>query len=160
MEGRIVRLPFQDRFPQNLAKIVLIGSHLSEDPMETLQHLRALRILILNDDAFVKDRMICSAEGFINLKHLELWNLQKLEKWTVQDQAMPKLSTLTIVNCGKLVMRPDELQIVRRLQQMNAWQIHEELENSLKTVEAQMRADNVQPLPKIMFETFQWTIKD
>ncbi|KAK4406072.1 hypothetical protein Sango_0613700 [Sesamum angolense] len=152
MEGRLVRLPFQDRFPQNLAKIVLIGSHLSEDPMETLQHLRALRILILNDDAFVKDRMICSAEGFIELKHLELRNLQKLEKWTVQDQAMPKLSTLTIVNCGKLVMRPDELQIVRRLQQMNAWQIHEELENSLKTVEAQMRADNVQPLPKIMFE--------
>ncbi|KAL0414109.1 UNVERIFIED_CONTAM: putative disease resistance protein RXW24L [Sesamum radiatum] len=152
IEGSIFHLPVHDKISQNLAKIVLIGSHLSEDAMKTLQHLPNLRILILKDDAFVEDKMICSAGGFIELKHLELRNLQNLGEWTVEDQAMPKLSSLAIVNCRKLEMPPEGLKFVRRLQQMNVWEVHEELEKSLKMVEEQMRMDNVQPLPKIMFE--------
>ncbi|KAK4425312.1 putative disease resistance protein RXW24L [Sesamum alatum] len=152
MEGHVFRLPVHDRISQNLAKIVLVGSQLVEDPMKTLQHLPKLRVLILNDDAFVENEMICSATGFIELENLELWNLPNLGEWIVEDRAMPKLSTLAIVNCRKLKMPPEGLQFVRRLQQMNVWEVHEELEKSLEKVEEQMRMDNVQPLPKIMFK--------
>ncbi|XP_011091417.1 probable disease resistance protein RF45 [Sesamum indicum] len=152
MEGHIFRLPVHDRISGSLAKLVLVGSQLGEDPMKTLQHLPKLRELILNDDAFVEKEMVCSAAGFIELERLEIWNLHKLGKWTVQDQAMPKLSTLAIVNCRKLEMPPEGLQFVRRLQQMNVWEVHEELEKSLKKVEEQMRMENVQPLPKILFK--------
>ncbi|KAK4425317.1 putative disease resistance protein [Sesamum alatum] len=152
VEGHICHLPVHSKISQNLAKIVLIGSQLRQDPMKTLEHLPKLRVLILNDDAVVENKMICSAAGFIELERLELRNLQNFGEWIVEDQAMPKLSTLAIVNCRKLKMLPGELQFVRRLQQMNIRHVHEELEKSLKMVEEQMRMDNVQPLPKIMFE--------
>ncbi|KAL0349134.1 UNVERIFIED_CONTAM: hypothetical protein Sangu_1141200 [Sesamum angustifolium] len=151
MEGHIFHLPVHDRISPNLAKIVLVGSQLGEDPMKTLQHLPKLHELILNDDAFVENKMNCSAGGFSELQNLELWNLPKLGEWIVEDQAMPKLSSLAIVNCRKLEMPPQGLKFVRRLQQMNAWEVHEELEKSLKKVEEQMRMEDVQHLPKIMF---------
>ncbi|KAL0349146.1 UNVERIFIED_CONTAM: putative disease resistance protein [Sesamum angustifolium] len=152
MEGHICHLPIHSKISQNLAKIVFIGSQLRQDPMKTLEHIPRLRILILNDDAFVENKMICSAAGFIELERLELLNLPNLGEWIVEDQAMPKLSTLAIVNCGKLKMLPEELQFVRRLQQMKVQQVHEQLENSLRMVEEQMRMNNVQPFPTIMFE--------
>ncbi|KAL0456786.1 UNVERIFIED_CONTAM: putative disease resistance protein [Sesamum latifolium] len=151
IEGHICHLPIHSKISPNLAKIVLIGSQLRQDPMKTLEHLPRLRVLILND-AFVENKMICSAAGFIELERLELRNLPNLGEWIVEDQAMPKLSTLAIVNCGKLKMLPEELQFVRRLQQMKVRQVHEQLEKSLKMVEEQMRMDNVQPFPKILFE--------
>ncbi|KAL0293785.1 UNVERIFIED_CONTAM: putative disease resistance protein [Sesamum calycinum] len=96
MEGHICHLPIHSKISQNLAKIVFIGSQLRQDPMKTLEHLPRLRVLILNDDAFVENKMICSAAGFIELERLELLHLPNLGEWIVEDQAMPKLSTLAI----------------------------------------------------------------
>ena len=46
--------------------------------------------------------MTCHAMGFPRLKVLELNSLRNLEKWKVDEGAMPKLSSLQIRRCEKL----------------------------------------------------------
>ncbi|KAG8369858.1 hypothetical protein BUALT_Bualt14G0057300 [Buddleja alternifolia] len=138
LEGHFRRLPVFDDISQNIARIELIGSELIDNPMRTLEKLPNLRVLVLNDDAFIGKEMVCSAAGFVELKHLELLNLQKLEKWTVEEGAMPKLSTLAIQSCGKLIMLTEELQFVGRLRQMIVSRVHEELKANLGEVHVLM----------------------
>ncbi|CAA3023596.1 Hypothetical predicted protein [Olea europaea subsp. europaea] len=49
-----------------------IGSELKEDPMATLDKLPKLQVLILQDNAFVGEKMICIKSGFKKLNWLEL----------------------------------------------------------------------------------------
>ncbi|KAG8369850.1 hypothetical protein BUALT_Bualt14G0056500 [Buddleja alternifolia] len=151
IEGHISRLPLHNEISPNLAKIVLIGSKLIDDPMKILEKLPKLRVLVLKNDASIGKEVICSATGFVELKRLELLNLQYLEKWTVEEGAMPKLSILAIVNCGKLIMLPKELEFVCRLQQLKVSQMCKAFEDNLQIVEGLMRHKG-QHMPSITFE--------
>ncbi|KAG8369844.1 hypothetical protein BUALT_Bualt14G0055900 [Buddleja alternifolia] len=151
IEGQICRLPPHDGISRNLAKIVLIGSELMDDPMKTLEKLPKLRVLVLKNDAFVGKTMTCSETGFIELKRLQLLNMQYLEKWTVEEGAMPKLSTLEIVNCGKLIMLPKELNFFV-ISSMKKSGMCEEFEDSFnRRVDGKMK-DKEQNVPSITFE--------
>ncbi|KAG8369845.1 hypothetical protein BUALT_Bualt14G0056000 [Buddleja alternifolia] len=141
MEGHFRWLPLFNKISQNIARIELIGSELIENPMRILEKLPKLRVLVLNDDAFIGKEMVCSKAGFVELKHLELLNLQKLEKWIVEEGAMPKLSILEIGNCGKLKMLPEELPFVCRLQKMKVSGVHEEFKANLRKVYEMMKQD-------------------
>ncbi|KAL0349140.1 UNVERIFIED_CONTAM: Disease resistance protein RPP8 [Sesamum angustifolium] len=128
--GHISRLPLHDEISSNLAKIVLDGSELMEDPMPTLEKLPKLRVLVLGVDAFAGKTLSCSAPGFIELRRLELLNLQYLEKWTVEEGAMLRLSILTIVNCKKLKELPKGLLSVSTLQQIRVKGMCKEFQES------------------------------
>ncbi|KAL0456787.1 UNVERIFIED_CONTAM: Disease resistance RPP8-like protein 3 [Sesamum latifolium] len=129
--GHISRLPLHEEISSNLAKIVLDGSELMEDPMPTLEKLPKLRVLVLSVDAFAGKTLSCSAPGFIELRRLELLNLQYLEKWTVEEGAMLRLSNLTIVNCKKLKELPKGLLSVSTLQQMRVKGMCKEFKESV-----------------------------
>ncbi|KAF8013824.1 hypothetical protein BT93_I1626 [Corymbia citriodora subsp. variegata] len=100
--GRIEKLPEHKNLPQQLRKLALFGSKLEEDPTPILEKLQHLAILILGFDAFVGKKMVCSARGFPQLKHLILFDMSNLEMWKVVEGAMPHLSRLGIEGCPKL----------------------------------------------------------
>ncbi|XP_060188193.1 protein RECOGNITION OF PERONOSPORA PARASITICA 7-like [Lycium barbarum] len=110
-EGYIGCLPSYAKISQSFTQLILKKSDLREDPMSMLEKLPNLGGLVLSDDAYTGKVMACSALGFPKFKRLELLNLPFLEKWMVEDKAMPQLSTLKISNCSKLEILPKCLQI-------------------------------------------------
>ncbi|KAL0287470.1 UNVERIFIED_CONTAM: putative disease resistance RPP8-like protein 2 [Sesamum calycinum] len=153
MEGHLCRMPMHYKFSQNLTKIIFIGSELIEDPMRTLEKLPKLRVLVL-DDAFVGKETVCSSSGFLELKILELLNLHALEKWTVEDGAMPKLSTLVLANCRRLEMLPEGLQFVRGLQELDVSRMSKDFQKRIRNVDPEMGRDThkVQHVPSIVLD--------
>ena len=63
--------------------------------------------------------MRCKATGFGQLRFLRFECLHNLEKWNVDEGAMPNLSVLTIVYCPKLEMVPNGLRFVKTLRELN-----------------------------------------
>ncbi|KAK4427858.1 Disease resistance protein RPH8A [Sesamum alatum] len=152
LEGHIRRLPLLHEFSSNLAKIVLVRSELTKDPMPTLEKLPKLRALVLDVDAFIGKKMVCSASGFTELRRLELSNLHYLEKWIVEDKAMLQLSNVVIVNCQKLMMKPEELEFVRHLPQLQQIRVSgmcKEFKDSISMVKDMYK---VQHVPSITIE--------
>ncbi|KAK8603459.1 hypothetical protein V6N13_085645 [Hibiscus sabdariffa] len=64
---------------------------LQEDPMPTLGKLPNLRLLILDEHAFMGKKMVCSAPHFPQLESLILDRFWYLEEWEVEEGAMPAL---------------------------------------------------------------------
>ncbi|XP_073107013.1 putative disease resistance RPP13-like protein 3 isoform X2 [Elaeis guineensis] len=83
LEGRLffreMQLPHSGRFPPKLTKLVLTNSKLEQDPMPVLKNLPNLKLLALKLDAYVGEKMSCSADGFPLLQHLILTSLTNLE---------------------------------------------------------------------------------
>ncbi|KAK8618426.1 hypothetical protein V6N13_132418 [Hibiscus sabdariffa] len=86
----------------NLAYIQLTRCKLEEDPMPMLGRLPNLRVLEVENNGFIGERMLCFAPGFPHLYTLRLWGLDNLEELKVFDGAMPSLWRLEIENCGNL----------------------------------------------------------
>ncbi|GLT70831.1 hypothetical protein SLA2020_428870 [Shorea laevis] len=117
IEGRIDNLPEYHEFPPYLAKLTLWGSRLQEDPMKTLEKLPNLRYFS-GWEVFVGKKMVCSREGFPQLKTLLLRGLPNLEEWTVEEGAMPSLARLGISDCYKLKMVPEGLMFITTLKEL------------------------------------------
>ncbi|XP_078159188.1 putative disease resistance protein At1g59780 [Carex rostrata] len=110
------KLPIDNiKFPPNLTKLTLTNSGLKEDPMPTLERLEALKFLSLQDGAYTGTQMVCSTEGFPQLQFLELTKLENLENWELKWRAMPRLTTLRIVQCQKLNNLPDLYHVTDKL---------------------------------------------
>ncbi|XP_039140289.1 putative disease resistance protein At1g50180 [Dioscorea cayenensis subsp. rotundata] len=103
----------------NLIKLALRSSFLVEDPLVTLGKLDNLQVLELWKDAFVGKEMICLEKGFPQLKRLEFGDLDSLEEWKIEDEAMPRLRKLKISVCEKLVMLPHGLGRITSLQELD-----------------------------------------
>ena len=89
--------------PRNLKILTLLRSGLTEDPMPVLGKLPQLRVLNLLARYYLGQEMVCHADqNFPELRVLKLWNLEKLELWTVENGAMPQLRVLEIRRCEKL----------------------------------------------------------
>nr|XP_019703738.2 LOW QUALITY PROTEIN: putative disease resistance RPP13-like protein 3 [Elaeis guineensis] len=112
------QLPNSNEFPQSLTNLLLHGSELEVDPMATLEKLPNLRVLRLSFGAYTGKEMVCSAGGFMQLQHLELYGLTGLEDWRVEKGAVPTLNRLEIYRCEKLKMLPQGLRYVTTLEEM------------------------------------------
>ncbi|PIN26723.1 hypothetical protein CDL12_00517 [Handroanthus impetiginosus] len=102
----------------NLVELQLIGSQIEGDVMQVLGNFPMLKSLSLRLDAFSGTEMICNATAFPQLKYLLLIDLPNLEKWKVEEGAMPNLSYLHIWNCTELEMIPDGLRFITTLQEL------------------------------------------
>ena len=115
--NRIKKLPEVQKFSQNLAKLTLCDTCLEEDPMPTLEKLLNLKILRLLRYSFKGKDMVCSKGGFPLLQYLLLSELDKLEKWSMKEGAMPSLCHLIISDCDNLKIL-DGLMFVTTLQEL------------------------------------------
>ncbi|XP_039139866.1 disease resistance protein RPP8-like [Dioscorea cayenensis subsp. rotundata] len=123
LEAKLERLPDVNTqcLLTNLIKLTLKFSFLVEDPLVTLGKLDNLQVLVLYNDAFVGREMVCLEKGFPQLKRLEFGDLDSLEEWKIEDEAMPRLRKLVIHRCGKLVMLPHGLGRITSLQELEVW---------------------------------------
>ncbi|KAJ6355038.1 hypothetical protein OIU77_005600 [Salix suchowensis] len=118
IEGQIEKLPECQQFSANLSKLNLLGSKLTEDPMPTLEKLPNLRILRLQMDSFLGNKVVCLDKGFPQLKSLFLYDLPNLEEWKVVEGAMANLFHLEISNCTSLKTVPEGLRFINSLREM------------------------------------------
>ncbi|XP_078152557.1 putative disease resistance protein At1g59780 [Carex rostrata] len=88
------------KFPPNLTKLTLTKSRLKEDPMPTLERLQALKVLSLQEEAYIGKQM-------------------NLEIWVVGRKTLLKLSTLRLVHCRKLNQLPRKLTQLPNLDDIN-----------------------------------------
>ncbi|CAL5441746.1 unnamed protein product [Camellia sinensis] len=139
--GIIPELPDYCRgFSPNLIELTLGGCKLEEDPMPTLERLPNLQYLFLRNCAFVGDKMVCSANGFPQLKTLHL-SLLMLKEWEVEKGAMPNLSNLEIDFCRELEMVPEGLRFIATLQQFTTSRMSKNFNNKLRRVNGEEGED-------------------
>ncbi|OMO61191.1 putative Disease resistance protein RPP13 [Corchorus capsularis] len=150
---RMSKLPQHHHFPSSMAYVSLRGTFLEEDPMPTLEKLRNLRILNLEDDAFAGNKMVCSAQGFPKLDSLIIKGLYDLEEWEVDEGAMLALRYLEISYCRKLEMLPEGFRFVATLQELKITAMPKTFQDKL--VQGGEDFHKVQLIPSIIFkETF------
>ncbi|CAL5362238.1 unnamed protein product [Camellia sinensis] len=133
-------LEYCQGFCPNLIKLSLMACKLEEDPMPTLERLPNLQYLFLGG-AFVGDKMVCSANGFPQLKTLYLSFLVHLKEWEVEKGAMPNLSALEIGSCRELEMVPEGLRFIATLQQFTITDGSENFNNKLRRVNGEEGED-------------------
>ncbi|KZV32324.1 hypothetical protein F511_04032 [Dorcoceras hygrometricum] len=102
----------------SLSELKLMGCKIKEDPMRALGKFPSLQKLCLGYGAFVGRKMSIQASSFPNLKNLEIHNLPYLEEWSLDEGAMPNLSSLIMRRCPKIKMIPDKLRF-RHLKHMD-----------------------------------------
>ncbi|KAI7988703.1 Disease resistance protein RPP8 [Camellia lanceoleosa] len=90
-------------FPPNLTKLTLKFTFLKENPMETLKKLPKLKILKLDSNSYIGQKMVCSGrrgidDNFPQLQVLEVFNLPFLVELILEKEVMPQLKKLRISN--------------------------------------------------------------
>ncbi|GMP37662.1 hypothetical protein CsSME_00009246 [Camellia sinensis var. sinensis] len=139
--GFIVKLPKYQDFSSSIIKLQLCSCKLQEDPMPTLERLLRLQFLNLDFDAFVGDKMVCSDNGFPQLKTLQLHCLKHLKEWEVEIGALPNLTVLAIHYCQGLEMVPEGLRFIATLQQFTIQEMSEKFNNKLRGVNGEEGED-------------------
>ncbi|MQM18113.1 hypothetical protein Taro_051100 [Colocasia esculenta] len=104
--------------PSNLTQLTINRTKLDQDPLQLLEGLPELRVLILLKESYVGKEMVCSPGGFLRLEVLRMEYLEELEQWGVGDGAMVCLKSLSIRGCSKLEVLPQELQNMHALQEL------------------------------------------
>ncbi|KAF2322079.1 hypothetical protein GH714_006361 [Hevea brasiliensis] len=94
LTGKLKNQHLVSEFPQNLIELTLSASGLVEDPMQILDKLPKLQILILMSKSFAGKKMLCSYGGFPKLEVLKFKKMEPLEEWNVEKGALPSLKSL------------------------------------------------------------------
>ncbi|GMQ10710.1 hypothetical protein CsSME_00053607 [Camellia sinensis var. sinensis] len=141
MFGFIPELPKYQDFSPSIIKLQLCSCKLQEDPMPTLESLLCLQFLNLDFDAFVGDKMVCSANGFPQLKTLQLQCLMHFKEWEVESGALSNLSVLAIHYCQGLEMVPEGLRFIDTLQQFTIEEMSENFNNKLRGINGEEGED-------------------
>ncbi|XP_042495146.1 probable disease resistance protein RF45 [Macadamia integrifolia] len=117
LSGKIERLPEDPyhEFPPRLTELKLWNSRLRPDAMTTLEKLPNLMSLSLLNSSFMGKKIVCSVEGFPQLRILKIYHLET-EEWEIKEGALPKLNRLCILGCYKLKKIPLGLRFVASLQ--------------------------------------------
>ncbi|KAM7466492.1 hypothetical protein LguiB_014054 [Lonicera macranthoides] len=116
-----------------LTNLYLSNSKLVEDPMPILEALPNLHSLTLSN-AFEGEEMVCSSNGFLQLKSLQLVALNNFQSWRIEDGAMLQLSILEFLDCSRLRMIPNGLRFITTLHELKAIDMHKEFSQRVQAV--------------------------
>ncbi|KAI8522360.1 hypothetical protein RHMOL_RhmolUnG0001100 [Rhododendron molle] len=110
-----------EKLPPNVAKLVLIRTHLTTDPTEALKKLQKLKFLHLGDKSYSGKELVCSGErgNFRQLEVMEIVYLPKLERVVVEEGGMPRLRDFCIIDCSPETRIPDRMRNVMRTVKTN-----------------------------------------
>eukprot|EP01018_Ginkgo_biloba_P008400 Gb_25799 [translate_table: standard] len=106
---------------QNLLVLILIQCECTDYPaLETMPNLRFLT-LWWNIRCLKLRTEFGKSGGFSKLERLELFGFRNLEEFPkLEDGAMPCLKSLRVWNCGSLKKRPDGIERLINLEEINA----------------------------------------
>ncbi|KAI3947414.1 hypothetical protein MKW92_026563 [Papaver armeniacum] len=106
------------KFPPNLTQLSLNQSFFMEDPMGNLQYLPKLRNLTLYWCKYEGEEMVCSSQGFPELKYLNVVSFENVKDWRVDRGGMPRLKEFHIEDFPKLSMLPEGLKFITTLEKL------------------------------------------
>ncbi|WCJ36120.1 Disease resistance protein (CC-NBS-LRR class) family [Euphorbia peplus] len=152
LEGTLEKLPGWFGLMENLTKLRLGFSHLSDNPALVLQVLPNLRNLTLWHayDGRQMGKEFCKAGGFPKLEVLSIAS-HVLEEWTeLEEGALPSLLYLHIHNCLRLRMLPEGLQFVSTLMQLDLLPLLDEHAERLKP-DGGPENHKIKNIPRISF---------
>ncbi|XWS07753.1 hypothetical protein CRYUN_Cryun41cG0017700 [Craigia yunnanensis] len=137
--------------PTNIIKLILWGSELKQDPMVVLEKLPHLKILNLTLDAYTGTKLICSANGFLQLDSLVIGDLSKLEEWEIEEGAMPHLRSLLLKSLYNLRMFPEGLRYLTALQELKLKRMKRSLVERIEVIDGREGEDfsKVSHIPSI-----------
>ncbi|KAL7161320.1 hypothetical protein ACSBR2_041885 [Camellia fascicularis] len=162
--GFIAELTEYQDFSCSIIKLQLCSCKLQEYPMPTLERLLCLQFLNLDFDAFVGDKTVSSANGFPQLKTLQLHCLMHFKESEVEREALPNLSVLAIHYYQGLEMVPEGLRFIDTLQQFTIEEMSETF-NKLLGINGEEGEDfyKVQHVPSINIrrkDIGQWEVEE
>lgn len=144
LDGIIKALDNTDNICPNLTELEISGAELKEDPMPKLGQILKLRSLILRNDAYVGETLVCSKNDFPELRNLKLKNLRCIENWIVKEGSMLKLSRVSIGKCRRLRTLPDgTMAFLAELKELKVIAMPEEFVARLQVVEGKEGEDAV-----------------
>lgn len=108
------------KFPPNLKKLTLSGSHLQWEEMSIISMLPKLEILKLKNNFFSGPVWETSDDGFCHLKFLKL-SYMDLQKWISSSDHFPKLECLVLNGCQDLEEIPLEIGDIPTLQTIKVY---------------------------------------
>ena len=119
--------------PKNLVKLKLGKCPLDKDKFRVLEKLPNLGTLRLRQGRFTS-KLVCSVDGFPKLEILILLDLDNLEEWEVEEDAMPNLKRLDIESLIKLRMIPAGLKHITTLRELNIRWMSSKFEKRVRRV--------------------------
>ncbi|XP_042511064.1 disease resistance protein RPM1-like [Macadamia integrifolia] len=131
--GRLMDLPNWVCSMENLTKLILGYSFLSEEAISVLRFLPNLKHLTPWEACKVKvmNKEFCRVGGLPKLEALVIAN-QNLLEWTeIEEGALPSLAFLHFHCCSQLRILPEGLQYVTTLKVLNMFPLHPDLKRRL-----------------------------
>ncbi|CAI9095497.1 OLC1v1031461C1 [Oldenlandia corymbosa var. corymbosa] len=116
---------------QGLERITLSLSNLTEDPLETLQHIPNLFDVTLIQ-AYKGESLRFKAGRFLKLKRLFLGCMKGLRCVRVEKGAMPGINTLIMAELPLVRELPFGIENLRQLQEVELWSMSTDLRNKLE----------------------------
>ncbi|XP_057765393.1 disease resistance protein RPM1-like [Salvia miltiorrhiza] len=126
LRGRLERMPRWIGKLDNLLKIGLMWSQLSESPLDTLKRLPYLTELVLLD-SFTGEDLIFEASGFQKLKNLVVEDFANLNMIKIENKAMPGLKQLTLGRCPNIVTMVLGVESLSKVEELTLYDMAEEL---------------------------------
>ena len=120
------------RILQNLMKLLLWRSSLSNDPMPSLGKLPSLIVLVLGWSALRCNAIFCPGNSFPRLQSLVLTRSYRLEEWTIEEGALCCLQNLEIDGNLALKAIPEGLKFITSLKELEIKSMPNEFTNGLK----------------------------
>ncbi|XP_078151169.1 putative disease resistance protein At1g50180 [Carex rostrata] len=115
--------------PPKLVSLTLEGFNLKDEPIPKLGELRLLEFLKLGNIRMEASTIVCKNEDFPRLHTLQLYHVEKMKEWKVEDGALSMLKYLLIKDCSDLLALPD-LQFVLTLEELKIdYALHSKIKN-------------------------------
>lgn len=133
LRGGLIEMPVWFASMENLTRLTLSFSYLSENPTSVLQLLPKLKHLQLWEAYKARHigKEFCNAGGFPVLETLTIAS-EFLAEWTeIETGAFPRLRYLCFRNCGNLIFLPEGLQNISTLQELCFFPCHPDLKRRL-----------------------------
>ncbi|XP_028088470.1 probable disease resistance RPP8-like protein 2 [Camellia sinensis] len=139
---------FSEEDNQDLAAFInylnISANHLQHTSLSVEFYKKQEELTLLKNNcsgAFMGDKMVCSANGFPQLKTLSLYQLILLKEWEVEKGAMPNLSNLKSAYCKGLEMVPEGLRFIATLQRFTIRGADNKFNNKLRWVNGEEGED-------------------
>lgn len=125
LAGKLERVPSWFHTLQNLTYLGLRGSQLQEKAIGYIQELPKL-VWLSFYNAYMGPRL-CFAEGFQNLKIMDIVQMQHLTEVVIEDGAMTELQKLYIRACRGLESVPKGIENLANLQELHLSHVFDQL---------------------------------
>ncbi|MCI15058.1 disease resistance protein RPM1-like, partial [Trifolium medium] len=106
LHGKLYKLPAWVPDHDSLVKLVLSGSKLTDDLLNSLKDIPNLLFLSIINEAYEGENLDFQSRDFEDLEELELGSFYRLRSITIHNDALPSLKKLLIRDIPQLKMAP------------------------------------------------------